>query len=108
MKPEQVELLVNAIEHENNSTWLYVLISLLVILGPLLIWAVRIVFRASISDLINKSIKPQIELLEESFETNKKANTQMFTIMEMHIEELRHIKENVTKNTEEIEKIKRA
>jgi len=102
MTPEDVQYITDLVSKEENNTVLYVIISLFVVLTPVVIWAAKIIFKKTVDQVVDEAIKPQIELLEKTFERDNKANEQMFSIMEMHIDELRHIKFEVESNKKEI------
>lgn len=92
MTPSELEQLSIVLKNESNPNTVWIIVSVLILLTPVIIWAVRIIFRNTVKDIVEDSVKPQIELLEKTFEQNRKQADQMFSIMEMHIDELSHIK----------------
>ncbi len=113
MTPEDIKQVVDAVASSGDNTLVYVLTSIAAVLVPVIIWASKIVFKKTIDQVVDEAITPQIELLEKTFERDNKAQEQMFSIMEMHIEELRHvkfeqeeIKRKVKINEEDIERIR--
>jgi len=92
MTPAELEQLSIVLKNESDPNTVWIIISVLILLTPVIIWAIRIIFRNTVKDIVNDAIKPQIELLEKTFDQNKKQADQMFSIMEMHIDELSHIK----------------
>ena len=103
MTPDEIKQIIETIEQTDDSNALYVVISVLVVLAPVLVWAIRIILKNSIEDIVDKGVTPQIELLEKTFKRDREANEQMFNIMEMHIDELRHVKFQQTEMSKRIE-----
>jgi len=93
MTPAELEQLSIVLKNEYDSSTVWIIVSVLILLTPVIIWAVRIIFRNTVKDIVEDSITPQIELLEKTFDQNRKQSDQMFSIMEMHIDELSHVKE---------------
>lgn len=92
MTPEEIKQIAETIENSSDSSGLYIVISILIVLAPVLIWAIRIVLKNTVEEIVDKGVTPQIDLLEKTFKRDQEANEQMFNIMEMHIDELRHVK----------------
>jgi len=92
MTPSELEQLSIVLKNESDPNTVWIIVSVLILLTPIIIWAVRIIFRNTVKDIVEDSITPQIELLEKTFEQNRMQAGQMFSIMEMHIDELSHVK----------------
>lgn len=111
MTPTELQDLAQILKDDSNPHTVWIIVSVLVFLTPVIIWAVRIIFRNTVKDIVEDSVKPQIELLNKTFKQNKDQSEQMFRIMELHIDELIHVKQEqieiksrVKKNEENISK----
>jgi len=92
MTPTEVEQIASAIKEADNSNTMYVIVSILIVLLPSLLWAGRVIFKKTISQVVEDSVKPQVNLVKELVNVRHQENQQLFDIMEMHIDELRHVK----------------
>jgi len=92
MTPTEVEQIASAIKEADNSNTMYVIVSILIVLLPTLLWAGRIIFKKTISQVVEDSVQPQFNLVKELVDVRHQENKQLFDVMEMHIDELRHIK----------------
>ena len=92
MTPSEVEQIADAIKEADNSNTIYVVVSILIVLLPILLWAGRIIFKKTISQVVEDSVQPQVDLVKELVDVRHQENQQLFNIMEMHIDELRHVK----------------
>lgn len=92
MKPEEIEQIVEAIEKADNSNIIYVSVSILVALIPVFLWVGKMVFKKTIAQVVEDSVQPQVDLVKDIVQSNRKDNDNLYRIMEMHIDELRHIK----------------
>jgi len=115
MTAAEIELLANTIEEatRQDNSLIYVVISIVTLIAPMMALIQKYSLKKTTSKLIRETVTPQIDLIKRMNEASDKSNTQMFAIMEMHIEELRHvkseheiIKKKVSHNTDEIRKLK--
>ena len=92
MSPEELKEITEALNNADNSETIYVITSVLIVLIPVLLWAGKIIFKKTLSQVVKESVEPQIDVVKDLIEVRKKENEQMFKIMEMHIDELRRVK----------------
>jgi len=116
MTPEEIELLAKTIENasEQDNSLTYVVLSGVALFAPIMALIQRFSIKKAVSKVIEDSVKPQIKIIEKMNKATEKSTEQMFAVMEMHIDELRHmkfehedIKKKVSSNTNEINKLKR-
>jgi predicted esterase YcpF (UPF0227 family) len=113
MEPQEIKNIIDELNKTENWNFVYFCLAIFSALAPLLVWATRITFKRTISQIVDKTIAPQMELVKEVINQGKTESDQMFRIMEMHIDELRHIKieqeeikRRVNKNSKDIKEIK--
>jgi hypothetical protein len=94
MTKEELELLAKTIEEaSNNDGLIYTIIIALTVTAPLIAFIFKSAFKKAVNKVITETIAPQIKLVRDIVDARKTEQEQMFSIMEMHIEELRHIGE---------------
>lgn len=100
MTATEIEQIANAVKGaaEQDQGLLYILISVLIAAGPVAVRYLRNGFKKEVESVVEKTIEPIKDLIKARHEENEK----MFTIMQLHIDELTHVKKVQQDHSERI------
>jgi len=103
MTPEELQKIGDAINKgaDSNSGFIFILLSIMIAAGPVIVRYLKKSGEKAVTDVVQKTVEPIKDLIE----TRHKENERMYTIMEMHIEELKDVKEKQAVHSERIAKL---
>ena len=103
MTAEELQKLGDAVHEASNdgSGPIWVLLSVMIAAAPIIVRYLKKAGVKAVTDVVQKTVEPIKELIE----TRHKENERMYTIMEMHIDELKEVKVKQGEHSERIAKL---